>query len=257
MISRKVFQLRTPVTATRSDYQIKSNSSWCKCSELFLFLIIRKDIKEQISKTMAKAPPSTLLQRLKDFSLIQVPVEMSLQLVTLTSLTYVPVGTSLRRLKLVGFIYVPVRRCKNVSNRSVLLTCQMRHRDDVSAWSRTLILVTKMNQFYLSTRHFWYLWFFQHIRWFCLIKVPASTPLQRLKDVGLIQILNVISLPRFMLVSLTQVSIGTSLRRLKLVGFVYVPMRRRKDVSNRSVLFMYQLLRLDDVSAWSATFRPI
>ena len=220
-------------------------------------LIIRKDIKEQISKIMAKAPSSTLLRCLKDFSLIQVPVEMSLQIVTLTSLTSVSGGTSLRRLRLVGFIFVPVRRCKNASNSSVLLTCQMRHCDDVSAWSRTLILVTKMDQFYLGTRHFWHLWFFQHIRWFSLIKVPASTSLQRLKDVGLIQILNVISLPRFMLVSLTQVSIGTSLRRLKLVGFIYVPVRRRKDVSNRSVLFTYQLLRHDDVPAQSFTSRPI
>ena len=33
------------------------------------------------------------------------------------------------------------------------------------------------------------------------------------------------------LVSLTWVSIGTSLRRLKLVGLNYVPMRRYKDVS--------------------------
>ena len=46
-----------------------------------------------------------------------------------------PVGTSIRRLKLVGFIYVPVRR-----------------RDDVTVRSRTLILVIKVDQFYLGTR---------------------------------------------------------------------------------------------------------
>ena len=63
----------------------------------------------------------------------------------------------LRRLKLVGFIYVPVRRRKNVSNRSVLLTYQLRRRDDVSAWSRTLILVTKIDQFYLGTRQYLFL----------------------------------------------------------------------------------------------------
>ena len=34
-------------------------------------------------------------------------------------------------------------------------------------------------------------------------------------------------------------------------------MRRRKDVSNRSASFTYQLRRHDDVSAWSATSRPI
>ena len=97
---------------------------------------------------------SKLVQRLKDVSLIWVTVEMSLQRVKLVSLTYVPVGTSLQRLKLVGFIYVPVKHRKNVSNRSVLLTYQLRHRDGVSAWSRTLILVTKMDQFYLGTRQY-------------------------------------------------------------------------------------------------------
>ena len=77
---------------------------------------------------------------------------MSLQRVKLVSLTNVPVGRSPRRLKLVGFFYVPVRSRKNVSNRPVLLTYQFRRRDDVSAWSRTVILVTKMDQFYLGTR---------------------------------------------------------------------------------------------------------
>ena len=100
----------------------------------------------------------------------------------LVSLTYVPAGKSVQRLKLIGFIYVPVRRRKNVSNRSILLTFQLKRRDDVAAWSRALILVTKMDQFYLVTRQY----VFRHLRWFNLIKVPASTPLQRLKDVSLI-----------------------------------------------------------------------
>ena len=47
------------------------------------------------------------------------------------------VVTSLRSLKLVGFIYVPVRR-----------------RDDVIVRSRTLILVIKVDQFYLDTRQY-------------------------------------------------------------------------------------------------------
>ena len=50
---------------------------------------------------------------------------MSLQRFKLVSLTYLPVGTSLQRLRLVGFIYAPVRRRKNVSNRSVLMMCQL------------------------------------------------------------------------------------------------------------------------------------
>ena len=41
--------------------------------------------------------------------------------------------------------------------------------------------------------------------------------------------------------SLIQVAVGTSARRPKLVGFVYVTVRRSKDVSNRFVLLTYQL----------------
>ena len=81
---------------------------------------------------------------------------MSLQRVKLVSLTNVPVGTSLVYFKLIGFIYVPVRRRKKVSSRSTLLTYHLRHRDDLSAWSRTLILVTKIDTFYLGTRQYVY-----------------------------------------------------------------------------------------------------
>ena len=79
------------------------------------------------------------------------PVETSLQSVTLVSLTQVAVGKSLRRLKLVGFIYVPVRRWKDVSNWSVLLTYQLRRHDVVSAGSETFKSVSKMDQFILGT----------------------------------------------------------------------------------------------------------
>ena len=128
------------------------------------------------------ASGSKLVQRLKDVSLIWVTVEMSLQRVKLVSLIYVPVGTSLQRLKLVGFIYVPVKRRKNVSNRSVLLTYQLRHRDGFSAWFRTLIWSLKWIKF------IWVLGstFVRHLRQFSLIKVPASTSQQCLEDVGLI-----------------------------------------------------------------------
>ena len=95
-------------------------------------------------------------------------------------------------------IYVPVRRRKNVPNRSVLLTYQLRCRDDVSAWSKTLILVTEMEQFYLGITQY----LFSRFQWFSLIKILASTSLQRLKDVGLIQVLVVTSLRRVKLVSL-------------------------------------------------------
>ena len=55
----------------------------------------------------------------------------------------------------------------------------------------------------------------------------------------------------------TYVPVGTLLRRLKLVSFIYVPVRHCKDVSNRSVSLTYQLQRRDDVLAWSTTYRPI
>ena len=86
-----------------------------------------------------------------------------------------------RRLKLVGFIYVPVKRRKNVSSRSVLLTYQLRRCDDVLAPSRTFKLASKMSPFLLGTRQY----VFRHLRWFSVIKVLASTSLQHLKDVAL------------------------------------------------------------------------
>ena len=52
---------------------------------------------------------------------------------------------------------------------------------------------------------------------------------------------------------------STSLRRLKLVDFIYAPVRRHKDVSNRSDKFIYQLIyhlrRHGDISVWSWAFR--
>ena len=103
--------------------QIRSNQIAASINALNHF-INRKDIKDHISRIMAEIPAGTLLRCVKDVSLIYVPVETFLQRVKMVSLTYVPFGTSLRRLRLVGFIYVPVR-----------------HGDDVTAWSWTLILV--------------------------------------------------------------------------------------------------------------------
>ena len=48
--------------------------------------------------------------------------------------------------------YVLVRHRKNVSNRFILLTYQLRRRDDVSALSRTLKLVSEMGQFLSGTK---------------------------------------------------------------------------------------------------------
>ena len=65
------------------------------------------------------------------------------------------------------------------------------------------------------------------------------------------------SLQRVNLVSVNQVPVGAFLRRLKSVGFIYASIRRRKDVSNRSVSLTYLLRRGDDESAWPARSRPI
>ena len=42
-----------------------------------------------------------------------------------------------------------------------------------------------------------------------------------------------------------------------MVGFIYVPVRRHKEVSNRSDELMDQLRRHDDVSAWSGMFKLV
>ena len=53
------------------------------------------------------------------------------------------------------------------------------------------------------------------------------------------------------------VPVGRLLRRLTLVGFIYVPVRSHKDVSNRSDVLTHQLQRHDDVSAWSRMFKLV
>ena len=53
---------------------------------------------------------------------------------------------------LLSFFYVSVRHFSNVLNRPVLLMHQSRRCDDVSVWSRTLKLFTKMSQFPLDTK---------------------------------------------------------------------------------------------------------
>ena len=178
-------------------------------------------------------PGSTSLRHLKDVCLIQVPVKTSLCRAKLVSLTQVPISTSLRRLKLVYFIYAPMRHHKDVSNRSDEFMYQLRRHGDVSAWSGEFKLVTKMDKFLLRTISVNFL------------GVSGGSVFLRQH------------LVRHWYVSQTQVLVVTLLRRPKLVGFIYVPVRRRKDVSNKSVSLTYQLRRRHDVLAWSATSRPL
>ena len=198
----------------------------------------REDIKDQLSKKMARTLASTLLRHLKTSesfryqlkrlcNVLSWSVSLMYQLVIATTsqidwLYFNTSETLQKRLKQVRLIDIPVETL------SVMI-------------------------FWGGTRqvHFW------RLRWFSLMKLPTSTSLQRLKDVGLIQILVVTSLRPVKSVCHTQVSIRTSLRRLKLVGFIYLSIRCCIDVSNRSISFTYQLRGHDDVSAWSARSRPI
>ena len=109
--------------------------------------------------------------------------------------------------------YVQVRHCRNVSNRSILLTYQLRLCDDFSAWFRTLKLITKMDQFLLGTKavHFSQTsggsasLKYQLVRCYNISKTSVSFSYQ------LRPLCDVVNL-----VSLTQVLIGALLRRLKL-----------------------------------------
>ena len=48
-----------------------------------------------------------------------------------------------------------------------------------------------------------------------------------------------------------------SLRRLKLVSFIYTLVRRHQIVSKKSDELTYQLRRHNDVSAWFGTFKLV
>ena len=58
----------------------------------------------------------------------------------------------LQRLKFVGFFYVPMRHHKDVSNRFISFTYQLRHRDDISAWSATSWPIWLLNDTSLRRR---------------------------------------------------------------------------------------------------------
>ena len=157
-----------------------------------------------------------LLRCLKDFDLIQVSVETSLRRDKFVNLTQ-ETSWYIASMSKVGRFYLHTSgTLKNLLNRSILLTYQLRRHDDVSSWSKTFKLVSKMGQFTLGTRQylFWHLW------WFSLIKVSASLSLQCRNNISLIQVLALISLRRVKLVSVTQVSIGTSFTTFQ-IGWIY------------------------------------
>ena len=127
-----------------------------------------------------------------------------------------------------------MRHCRNVSNRSVLLTYQLRYWDDVSAWSRTLQLVSKIDQFLSDTKT---------VHFSQTFGGSASLKYQLIHHYN---------------ISKTSVSFRYYLqppqrvRLVSLTGFIFLLMRRHKDVTNRSVSFTYKLRRHVDDSAWFA-----
>ena len=127
-----------------------------------------------------------------------------------------------------------MRHCRNVSNRSVFLTYQLRRWDDVSAWSRTLKLVSKIDQFLLDPK---------------TVHFSQTTDGSASLKYQLIHHYNI---------SKTSVSFRYYVQppqRVKLVsptGFIFLLIRRHKDVTNRSVSFTYKLWRHVDDSAWFA-----
>ena len=182
----------------------------------------------------------------------------------------------------VSFRYQLERLC-DLFSWLVSLRCQLVHRYDVLNWSvlftyqwdvaktshirpsywRISWDVVMMSQHRpgrsnWSVKWVYFIWLLDST--FCGISSDsvtswyvATTSQRPRSHLGII----VSSLRHVKLVSPTEVSIGTSLRRFKLVGFIIVPIGRRKDVRNRSVSFTFQLWRHDDISACSATFRPI
>ena len=147
-----------------------------------------------------------------------------------------------------------MKRQKDVSNRSDELTYQLWRHDDSSESSKTFKLITKMGKFFFA---YYAINFFdvsggsvslryQLIRCYIISKTLVSFRYQLRRRH---EVLNwSVSLKHQLVRSVSYV-----LRRLTLIGFIYVKVRSCKDISNRSVLFMYKLWRRDNVLAWSAT----
>ena len=181
--------------------------------------------KIKYQRQRLKIPASTLQRHLKDIYLIKVPVETSLRRVALVSLNQVQVGTLLRRLKLLGFFYIPFRHHKNVSSRFVLLTYQLRRRDNVSALFRTLKLVSKMGQFLLCTKA---INFSGTLNGSAALKYPqyvATISQRRRSDLSIS-----CDLSATCEVGVTQISIGTSFNWLILATYVETLKRSHKLV---------------------------
>ena len=132
------------------DCQIRSNqilSCQCKCYEPFPFLIdqISKITTKDISQSVA-----TTFQRRQS----QLDFRKNVSATCLVGQSHLGTSWYITRTSQIGrFCLRTSETSQRRFNRSVLLTYQLRRRDDVSTWSRTVKLVPKMGQFLLGTRH--------------------------------------------------------------------------------------------------------
>ena len=131
MISRKYFLLRTSVIATRWD-QIR----WQLMSMLSTIFIFNKSKKTTSQSRQSHIGTSW-----------NVSATCCVGPSQLDTSWYIATTSQIGRV-----FYIPVRHHKNVSDRFVLLTYKLRRRDEVSALSRTLKLVSKIGEFLLSTK---------------------------------------------------------------------------------------------------------
>ena len=121
----------------------------------------------------------------------------------------------------------------------------MRRRDDFSACSWTLKLITKMSQFFF---------FGYKVHFLGISFVSVSLRYQLIR--GYYDSNMWVSF-RYQLWHFWDVLSCSVSLRCQLVRLYDFSNWRRKDVSNSSIAFTYQLRRRDDVSAWSAMSRHI
>ena len=117
----------------------------------------------------------------------------------------------------IGRIYIPVGRHEDISNRSVLLTYQLRRCDGISAWSRTFKQVTQISQFFFRQ---------QAVRFYGISVGSVSFRYQLIHRYNVSKIL---------------------------VSFSY-QLWRLCNVVSWSVSLRYQLVHRYDVSDWSVLF---
>ena len=126
----------------RSD-QIK----WllCKCYEPFPFS------KDQMSKIATKDTSQSIATTYHTTS--HLGASWNVSATYLVGQCHLGTSSCITRTSHIGrFCLLTSKASQRRLNRSVLLTYQLKHRDDISIWSRLFKLVIEMGQFLLGTR---------------------------------------------------------------------------------------------------------